>query len=87
MKLNRATVLDGIPVLDITEEASDLADLFVTRNLNPAKVLIDALHVSIATIHGMDFVLTWNCRHIANAEISRRRERGYRMPPFACPRH
>jgi hypothetical protein len=37
--------------------------------LIPAKAVQDAFHVAIATLNGMDYLLTWNCRHIANAEI------------------
>jgi len=60
------------------------------RKLIPQKALEDALHVAIATVEGMDFLLTWNCRHIANAEIMRRLEAaclelGYRMPLLCTP--
>jgi hypothetical protein len=38
----------------------------------PAKASEDAMHISIATVHFMDYLLTWNCRHIANPEIQAR---------------
>ncbi len=68
----RLTELQGIPVLKITDETDELVRRFVARGVIPAKALEDAFHVAIATIHGMDYLLTWNCRHIVNAEIIRK---------------
>jgi len=45
---------------------------FLAAGLLPPKATGDALHVAIATVHGMEFLLTSNCRHIANGEIVRR---------------
>ena len=50
----------------------------------------DAVHISVATVHGMDYLLTWNCRHIANAEMRTRLvdsmlERGYLLPVICTP--
>jgi hypothetical protein len=52
------------------------------------KAAEDALHIAIATVHGMDFLLTWNCKHIANPEIQKRialylEEQGLFLP-FIC---
>lgn len=87
----RLVALDGLALLQITQAARQLAKLFIERKLIPASVLIDALHVAVATIHGTDFLLTWNCKHIANAEVARRldvvcRELGYRMPTLCTPK-
>jgi len=54
----------------------------------PEKAAIDALHISIATVGGMDYLLTWNCKHIANASLRPKIERisraaGYE-PPIIC---
>jgi hypothetical protein len=46
-----------------------LADWFLQKSLIPKKKLIDALHISVAAVHGIDYLLTWNCSHIANAEM------------------
>jgi hypothetical protein len=43
----------------------------VEQGIVPAKAAEDALHIAVATIHGVDYLLTWNCRHIANPEIQR----------------
>ena len=82
--------LKGIPVLKLDDEARELARAFVERRLIPEKMLEDAFHVAIATTQGMDFLLTWNCRHIANAEFMDRleavcQEFGYQMPTLCTP--
>jgi hypothetical protein len=63
----RLEVLKDIPELDITDEARDLAKMLIANTPLPEKAQIDALHIAVATVHGMDYLLTWNCRHIANA--------------------
>lgn len=73
-----------------SQSLASTSALWSLRKLIPQKALEDALHVAIATVEGMDFLLTWNCRHIANAEIMRRLEAaclelGYRMPLLCTP--
>jgi hypothetical protein len=63
----RLEALQGIALLDVTEEAIVLAGDLVAGGGLPAKARVDALHIAMATVHGMDFLLTWNCTHIANA--------------------
>lgn len=67
--VRRLTELSGIPILEVNEEARELARQFIRERLIPAEAVEDAFHVAIATVQGMDYLLTWNCRHIANAEI------------------
>ena len=86
----RLAELDGIDVLALDDGARALARLFLERGLIPLKAPEDALHVAVATSQGMDFLLTWNCKHIANAEIVERLEAvclelGYRMPALCTP--
>jgi hypothetical protein len=86
----RLAQLAGIPELEFTTEALDLAKRFLTEGAIPAKSLEDAIHVAIATVHGMDYLLTWNCRHIVNAEIMRRlaniaETAGYSIPILCTP--
>ena len=86
----RLAELEGIDVLTLDDGARALARLFVERGLIPKQALEDAFHVAVATAQGMDFLLTWNCRHIANAEIVERLEAaclelGYRMPTLCTP--
>ena len=81
----RLALLDRIPVLPTTEEVDDLADRLLAGELIPAKAATDAFHIAIATVHGMDFLLTWNCTHIHNLNIVRRVERICAAAGYACP--
>ena len=63
----RLESLQGIPELLIDEEAQSLAEKLVWEGGMPTVAKADALHVAIAAVHGMDYLLTWNCRHIGNA--------------------
>ncbi len=51
----------------------------------PRKAAIDAVHVAIAAVNGMDFLLTWNCAHIANAVMRPRIESVCRSVGFEPP--
>jgi hypothetical protein len=67
----RLAALKDVPLLLITEEALQIAESLVEHGIVPAKAAEDALHIAIATVNGVDYLLTWNCRHIANPEIQR----------------
>ena len=69
MAQQRLDALDGIALLSISREALDLARSLIEKGPIPEKVEVDALHIAIAANHGMDYLLTWNCKHIANAEM------------------
>ena len=81
----RLAALAGIPSLDVTEEVDELAARLLTGGLIPAKAAQDAFHVAVSAVHGMDFLLTWNCTHINNVSIIRRMERICAAAGFACP--
>ncbi|WP_437756547.1 type II toxin-antitoxin system VapC family toxin [Sorangium sp. So ce1389] len=84
----RLDALLDATLLDITEEAILLASNLVAGGGLPAKARVDALHVATAAVHGMDFLLTWNCKHIANAATRDRIEELCRAdgfePPIIC---
>lgn len=63
---DRVSLLDGIQRLAITEEVRDLARLYIAHKAMPTDPEGDALHLAIASIHKVDVLLTWNCRHLAN---------------------
>ena len=63
----RLDCLRGIPELAVDEEAQSLAERLVSGGGMPQDAEVDALHVAIAAVHGVDYLLTWNCRHIDNA--------------------
>lgn len=86
----RLAELRGIAILDVNDEARELVRRIVESGLLLANAVEDAFHVAIATLHGMDYLLTWNCRHIANAEIIRGldelcEELGYELPTLCTP--
>ena len=68
----------------------ELADAFLSAGALPAKAKVDAAHLAVATAHRVDYLLTWNCKHLANAEVWLRvrplvEQRGYRMPMVCRP--
>ncbi|MBR8829800.1 MAG: hypothetical protein N5P05_001245 [Chroococcopsis gigantea SAG 12.99] len=65
----RLEILAHISLLDLNQSVLDLAEQFLGRGNLPAKADVDAVHIAVATVHGMDYLLTWNCKHIANAQI------------------
>ncbi|MGH8475821.1 MAG: type II toxin-antitoxin system VapC family toxin [Methylococcales bacterium] len=84
----RLAALHGIKLLDVTSYSIELAKDLVTAGIVPPKASEDALHISIATVHFVDYLLTWNCRHIANPEIQARIAESFRHKglflPFIC---
>lgn len=86
----RLAALDGIPALEITAEALALAAALVRTGAVPAKAADDALHIGTAAYHGVDYLLTWNARHIANAQARRAvanvcLAQGYELPVICNP--
>jgi len=65
----RLEELAGIPLLGLTDEAQALARELIVNGAVPEQAVEDALHIALATVHGIDYLLTWNCRHIANAQM------------------
>lgn len=65
----RLEVLEPLPLLGITEAAGRLARDLLTEAVLPKKAAEDALHIALPAVHGMDYLLTWNCGQIANAEM------------------
>ncbi|MBK6999345.1 MAG: type II toxin-antitoxin system VapC family toxin [Rhodoferax sp.] len=65
----RLAALEGISVLAVTQDMIRLAGSLIGQAIIPAKAIEDALHIAVSTLHHVDFLLTWNCRHIANPVI------------------
>jgi hypothetical protein len=63
----RQQTLEGCSFLDITVEAVELAEKLIEQNAIPRQAAEDALHIAVATVSGMDYLLTWNFKHIGNA--------------------
>jgi len=84
----RQQALTGCLFLDITPEAVELANKLVEQNAIPKQAAEDALHIAVATVSGMDYLLTWNFKHIANAAMRANVELVCRLngyePPVIC---
>ena len=65
----RLESLDCIPLLPLDAEIARIADEIMTRAILPARARTDALHIAMVSHHRIQYLLTWNCRHIANATI------------------
>lgn len=66
---DRLSVLQPMTVLEATPAALDLAKELIRKGALPAKAAADALHVAVAAVHAIPYLITWNCRHLANATI------------------
>ena len=86
----RLEAISGIPVLEIYHPVVALSKALLEGRALPAKAQDDALHLAVSAVHGIDYLLTWNFRHLDNAEIkpimrhicSRH---GYIMPEICTP--
>jgi hypothetical protein len=86
----RLNLLHGIRFLPTNEAIIKLASSLLVTGGFPAVAAMDAVHVAVATVHRCDYLLTWNIRHIANAEIRRATERiinesGYQTTTICTP--
>jgi hypothetical protein len=86
----RTDYISDMESLHISDEAVTLAETLVSEGPIPGEYGEDALHIALCAVNGIDFLLTWNCRHLANA-IHRHQieavveERGYRCPVICTP--
>jgi hypothetical protein len=86
----RLEILANLALLDLNQAVLNLAEQFLERSNLPAKADVDAVHIAVASVHGMDYLLTWNCRHIANAQIQGKLadislDFGYELPILCTP--
>jgi hypothetical protein len=83
--MRRLEVVAGLPLLDVTPEAAELAARLIERVPLPSQASVDATHVAVAACHRVDFVMTWNVAHIANAVLRRRMEAVCRTAGYDAP--
>lgn len=88
--MKRIEVIKAFPLLDVTEEVVDLAEKIIIEKIIPEKAIRDALHIAVVTFHEISFLLSWNCKHIANAEIIKRlrktiTDEGLELPVICTP--
>jgi len=86
----RLELLHDFPLLEVSADVQNLADQFLSKSNLPPKAADDALHIAAATVYGLDYLLTWNCRHIANAQIQKKLaqitvDAGYELPTICTP--
>ena len=84
----RVAALRDVVLLDLTPDATRLAAALIRGGGVPEKATIDALHIGVASVHGMDYLVSWNCTHIVNATMRARieticRDAGF-DPPVIC---
>lgn len=90
MSRKRLAALEPVELLEVTEEALSLAKELVEKGPLPQKAAEDAIHIAVAVIHGMDYLLTWNCSHLANAAMRSKieqicRSKGYEPTVICTP--
>ena len=88
--LDRLKIIEGLPLLEQTMEATQLAQSLLEEVPLPERATVDAMHIAVAAVHGIDFLLTWNCTHIANAALRDRielvcRTNGFEPPTICTP--
>ena len=83
---DRLRELQNIPLLPTTPDVAALAAQLERALSLPARARIDAAHLAVAAVHGMAFLLTWNCRHLANGTLTDRIEDTCSAAGFVAPR-
>ncbi|WGV26713.1 type II toxin-antitoxin system VapC family toxin [Halotia branconii] len=86
----RLKMLSDFPLLEVNEAVENLAAQYLAKSNLPPKAADDALHIAVATVYGLDYLLTWNCKHIANAQIQKKLiqisfDVGYELPTICTP--
>lgn len=88
--VKRLELLNGLPLVELSQAVRNLSAQFLLQSNLPAKASDDAVHIAAATVHKLDYLLTWNCKHIANAQIQRKLAEvsldfGYQLPVICTP--
>ena len=79
MVKRRLEALEQVKLLEVTEDALALAEDLIKRGPLPEKAVEDAVHIAVAVTNGLDYLITWNCKHIANAAMRNKIEEVCRM--------
>ena len=86
----RLSALEGIPIVPESPTADNLARTYISEKLIPQSVAYDALHLALASVFEIEYLLTWNCRHLAAANIRKaiwdiNRREGFSTPELCTP--
>ena len=68
----RLEIVDGLPVQQVSEDVQSLVEIYDQRIAFPSRARADLPHIAFAVAYEMDYLVTWNCAHIANGETIRR---------------
>jgi hypothetical protein len=68
---DRLKAIQGLPILPVTQEAEDLANALMAQGAIPIGEPEDALHIALTVVNGVEYLVTWNFKHIANAAMRR----------------
>ena len=82
---DRLAVIDDLPILAVSDEAVSLAGQLVGTGPIPDSAAADALHIAVAAVNGVDYLLTWNCKLLANAVHRSQIEAMVEKAGYACP--
>lgn len=90
MAAQRLSIVKDFPLLEVTKSVDLLASEFIAKSNLPPFASYDAFHIAIATINELDYLLTWNCKHIANPKIQRKlteiaQSLDYKLPTICTP--
>ena len=86
----RLQILQSVPLLQVTDSVKEFARKILSSGLLPTTADRDAVHIALASAYQMDILLSWNCRHIANAAIQARLRKladaaGFTLPEICTP--
>lgn len=86
----RLSVISGLELLDTSDTVDELADELIAQGSIPASQPRDAFHIAIAAVNGVQYLVTWNFKHIANPTLQNRiasvcRDRGFEPPVICTP--
>lgn len=81
----RLQSIDGIPFVSYSQDVGDVVKALIAGGAVPPKAAEDALHIALSATNGIDYLLTWNCRNIANARTRRAIELALQKMGYVCP--
>ena len=87
---NRLTAVERFAVLEVTPDAEELASIYAQAMALPASAWLDALHLAVASLNGMEYLVSWNCRHITSGRVRKvvheiNEDRGVDSPIICTP--
>ena len=86
----RLEIIADLSELLVDDSAKMLVKILLSQKAIPLKAEIDAYHIAVAAVNGIDYLLTWNCKHIANAIMRPKieiicRQQGFEPPTICTP--